>query len=137
MPENKDELLTIRSSIDAEQPYNYSAGKYRARFITEIRENKRFIGVRCPKCKKVYHLEFKPPEAGRYCINCESEVIQRSDDTEEKIKSRLNEFREKALSAIRYLKKNKIPVVKVPGHLEVFTPENVRKSVMDEIKKLY
>jgi adenylate kinase len=91
----------------------------------------------CPKCKKVYHLEFKPPKDGKYCKKCGTEVIQRSDDTEEKIKSRLNEFRKKALPAINYLEENNIPVVKVPGHLEVFTPENVTKSVMKEIEKLY
>ena len=89
----------------------------------------------CPKCKKVYHLEFKPPKDGEFCKECETKVIQRSDDTEEKIKSRLNEFREKALPAIKILEENNIPIVKVPGHLEVFTSENVRKSVMDEIKK--
>ena len=30
-----------------------------------------------------------------------------------------------------------IPIVEVPGHLENFTSENVRNSVMDEVKKLY
>ncbi len=48
------ELLTIHSSIDAEHPFNYSAGQYRSRFLIEIRDNKKFYGVRCPKCKKVY-----------------------------------------------------------------------------------
>jgi len=91
----------------------------------------------CPKCKKVYNLEFKPPKDGKYCKECGAEVIQRSDDTEEKIRSRLKEFKEKALPAVKLLEKNKIPIVKVPGHLEVFTAENVRKSVMDEVKKYY
>ena len=91
----------------------------------------------CPECKKVYHLEFKPPKDGKFCKNCGAEVIQRSDDTEEKIRSRLNEFREKTLPAVEYLEKNNIPIVKVPGHLEVFTSENVRNSVMDKVKKLY
>ena len=91
----------------------------------------------CPECKKVYHLEFKPPTDGKFCKNCGAEVIQRSDDTEEKIKSRLNEFREKTLFAVEYLEKKDIPIVKVPGHLDVFTAKNVRASVIDEVKKLY
>jgi len=91
----------------------------------------------CPKCKKVYHLEFKPPKDGELCKECGTKVIQRSDDTEEKIRSRLNEFQEKALPAVKILEQNDIPIVKVPGHLEVFTSENVRKSVMSEVKKLY
>ncbi|ENO11868.1 hypothetical protein MBGDC06_00647 [Thermoplasmatales archaeon SCGC AB-539-C06] len=66
-----------------------------------------------------------------------NKIIQRSDDTEEKIRSRLNEFKEKALPAINYLKDNGIPIVTIPGHLEKFTPENIRNSVMNEVKKLY
>jgi adenylate kinase len=89
----------------------------------------------CPKCGKVYHLTYKPPKNGK-CDNCGVDVIQRSDDTEEKIKSRLQEFEKKALPAIEYLKDEGIPLVKVPGHLEEFTSENVRKSVMDEVEKL-
>ena len=54
MVKEKGDLLTITSSIDAEQPYRYSAGRYRSRFLVEIRDNKRFVGVRCPKCGKVY-----------------------------------------------------------------------------------
>ena len=90
----------------------------------------------CPKCGRVYHLIYKPPKDGR-CEICNVEVIQRSDDTEEKIRSRLKEFREKALPAINYLKEKGIPMITVPGHLEEFTPENVKKSVTDAIEKLY
>jgi adenylate kinase len=78
----------------------------------------------CPVDGKVYHLIYKPPVDGK--CSCGEKVIQRSDDTEEKIKSRLNEFREKALPAINYLKNNG----------DEFTPENVRKSVMDEVNKI-
>jgi len=48
------ELLTLHSGPEAEVPFNYSAGRYRSRFLMEIRDNKKFYGVRCPKCKKVY-----------------------------------------------------------------------------------
>ena len=89
----------------------------------------------CPKCGKVYHLVYNPPDNGR-CRECGAEVVQRSDDTEEKIRSRLEEFRKKTTPALEYLEKHGIPVIKVPGHLEEFTPENVRKSVMDEVNKL-
>ena len=89
----------------------------------------------CPKCGKVYHLTYKPPKNGK-CENCGADVIQRSDDKEEKIKSRLQEFKKKALPAIEYLEEQGIPLIKVPGHLEEFTDENVRKSVMQEVQKL-
>ena len=95
---------------------------------------KRTIGRRiCPKCSKVYHLEHKPPKDGKFCKDCGAEVVQRSDDTEEKIRSRLREFEEKCKPAITVLEKAGIPVVKVPGNLPVFTDEAVRKSVMDAV----
>jgi len=89
----------------------------------------------CPKCGKVYHLEYKPPKNG--LCECGTKVIQRSDDTEEKIRSRLNEFQKKALPALNILKEQGIPIITVLGHLENFTSESVRKSVIDEIKKVF
>ena len=38
----------------ADMPYNYHAGFYYSRFLKELRDNKRIVGVRCPKCKKIY-----------------------------------------------------------------------------------
>ncbi len=98
---------------------------------------KRLMGRRiCPKCKKVFHLEFEPPTNGRFCRMCGTEVIIRSDDTEEKIRSRLNEFTEKTEPAIEYLKNHNLKILSVPGHLEVFTPESVRQSVMEQVNKI-
>ena len=103
---------------------------------TDDRIIKRTVQRRiCPTCGKVYHLTYKPPKDGK-CEKCNVDVIQRSDDTEEKIKSRLQEFQKKALPAVEYLKEHGIPLVKVPGHLEEFTFENVRKSVLSEVRKL-
>ncbi len=88
----------------------------------------------CPECEKVYHLKYDPPENGR-CEDCGIEVIQRDDDTEEKIRSRLQEFKDKTKPMIEKLEGD-IPVVEVSGHLEEFTPENVRRSVMEALEEL-
>jgi adenylate kinase len=90
----------------------------------------------CPTCGKVYHLIYKPPKAGK-CETCGVPVIQRSDDTEEKIRSRLQEFYKKTVPAIEYLTKKGIPYAKVPGHLEEFTEEAVKNSVMEAISSIY
>jgi adenylate kinase len=90
----------------------------------------------CPDCGKVYHTEFKPPNADGSCKVCGKQVILRSDDSEEKIRRRLEEFRVKCIPAIRYLENEGIPLVHVEGNLEVFTKENVRKSVLDAIREV-
>lgn len=96
---------------------------------------KRTLGRRiCPSCGKVYHTEFKPPNPDGTCKQCGTEVILRSDDSEEKILRRLQEFSTKCVPAIDHLKKAGIPVAHVNGNLEVFTKENVRRSVLDAIK---
>lgn len=55
MEQKKDEkeLLTIGSG-DLYQPYSWSVGKYGSKFLHELKENKKILGIRCPKCKKVY-----------------------------------------------------------------------------------
>ncbi len=98
---------------------------------------KRTINRRiCPECGKVYHLIYAPPPDGK-CESCGVDVILRSDDTEEKIRSRLAEFKEKVIPAMKYLEERGIPIAKVPGHLEEFTPENVRKSVLSSVNKIF
>jgi adenylate kinase len=53
----------------------------------------RIIGRRsCSNCGAGYHLEFKAPNADGVCDECGSELSQRSDDTEEKVRVRLNEY---------------------------------------------
>lgn len=96
----------------------------------------RTIGRRiCPNCKKVYHLEFKPPGEGGKCIECGHVVVQRTDDQEIKIRNRLAEYYEKTEPALKYLKSKGIPVAVVPGNLEVFSEEAVRDSVLSSLEK--
>lgn len=54
MATDAPELLTVHSPEGAEQPYRYSAGRYVSRFLAEMRDRKRILGVRCPRCGKVY-----------------------------------------------------------------------------------
>jgi uncharacterized protein len=58
------------SSGEAEQPFRWAAGSYGSHFLTEIRDNKRFVGVRCPRCGKVY----VPPR--RVCGPCYAEMTE-------------------------------------------------------------
>lgn len=90
----------------------------------------------CPDCAKVYHIVSKPSKDNVHCDQCGAELIQRSDDTEEKIRMRLKEFQDKVIPALDILKNAQIPVVHINGNLAVFTDENVKKSVMEQIEPL-
>jgi adenylate kinase len=95
---------------------------------------KRTTGRRiCRSCGKVFHMEYKPPKDGTTCTKCGAQVMQRSDDTEEKIWSRLREFHQKVAPTLDFLEEQGIPVAVVPGNLPVFTEEAVRESVLQAI----
>ena len=97
----------------------------------------RTIGRRiCKSCGKVFHMEHKPPRDGTHCTNCGAEVVQRSDDTEEKIWSRLREFHDKVEPTLDLLEERGIPVAAVPGNLPVFSEEAVRASVLEAIDRI-
>ena len=60
------QLLTVSSK--GSMQYEWSIGKYGSRFFQEIREKRRFVGIRCPECGKVY----VPPR--RVCGPCFKEL---------------------------------------------------------------
>ena len=49
----RDDLLFL-TSPDLGQPFDYSVGLWGSRFFKELKENKRFLAVRCAECKTVY-----------------------------------------------------------------------------------
>jgi uncharacterized protein len=69
MSEEKKDLITLESGEMA-QPFRWTAGAYGSKFLTELRDNKKFVGVKCPKCGKVY----VPPR--RVCGPCFEELTE-------------------------------------------------------------
>lgn len=76
--EKERELLAIGSG-DAAQPYNWSVGKYGSRLLHELKENKRFVGSKCPGCGRV----LVPPRkvCGRCYVTME-DIVPVSDEGE-------------------------------------------------------
>jgi uncharacterized OB-fold protein len=54
MEEMKEGLKPLSVTYVADMPYKYHAGYYYSRFIRELRDNKKIVGVKCPKCGKIY-----------------------------------------------------------------------------------
>lgn len=46
----------------------------------------------CRSCGSTYHVLFNPPKQESVCDKCSGELYQRSDDTEEKVGTRLDEY---------------------------------------------
>lgn len=66
--ENKERLII--ESGTATQPFNYAVGMHGSKFFKELKENKKILGIKCPKCGKVY----VPPR--RVCGPCFTEMTE-------------------------------------------------------------
>ncbi len=90
----------------------------------------------CPECSTTHHMHDLPPREGNLCINCDTQVLHREDDKEEKLKSRLNEYHEKVEPILDYLKEQGIPVLTVNGFLNPYSKEKVRETVMEQLRRV-
>ena len=48
----KEEILVAERDFDS--IFNYDAGAIRSKFLIELRDNQKIMGIRCPNCKIVY-----------------------------------------------------------------------------------
>jgi adenylate kinase len=56
----------------------------------------------CKSCGSTYHVIFNPPKQESVCDKCGGELYQRSDDTEEKVGTRLDEYTSKTAPLLAY-----------------------------------
>lgn len=74
--------------------------------VLEVPESllvERIVGRRsCPACGNVHHVSYSPPKVDGTCDACGGELVQRSDDTEEKVRVRLSAYNEQTADVIPY-----------------------------------
>lgn len=56
----------------------------------------------CKSCGATYHVIFNPPQQEGVCDKCQGELYQRSDDTEETVGKRLDEYINKTAPLLDY-----------------------------------
>lgn len=62
----------------------------------------------CKSCGATYHVIFNPPKQEGVCDKCSGELYQRSDDTEEKVGTRLDEYNNKTAPLLDYYQKREL-----------------------------
>jgi adenylate kinase len=62
----------------------------------------------CPECGAIYHLETAPPAKDLVCDRCGTEVVARSDDTEQAVRKRLESFHRQTLPVATFYKTKSI-----------------------------
>jgi adenylate kinase len=92
---------------------------------------KRISGRRtCKNCQAVYNIYFNPPKVDGICGVCGGELFIREDDKEEKVKKRLEVFREQTLPLIDYYQKKRRKIIKVSG---VGSVDEIKERIKVEI----
>jgi adenylate kinase len=74
----------------------------------------------CKACGATYHVLFNPPKQEGVCDKCAGGLYQRSDDTEEKVGTRLDEYISKTAPLLAYYE-NKGLLREVDGEKEIDT----------------
>ena len=92
---------------------------------------KRIVGRRiCSKCGTNFNIYFKIPKTEGICDKCQSPLIQRKDDNEETLISRIKEYQNKTAPLIDfYSKQNKL--VKINANKNI---DEVLLQVIDGLK---
>lgn len=91
---------------------------------------KRATGRRsCPVCGEIYNIHSKPPQRDGHCdLHPEASLVQRADDTAEKIKVRLETYNEQTKPLIDYYAKS--------GRLHRIDGTKDQESIHGEIRDL-
>lgn len=56
----------------------------------------------CPDCGAIYQVDTMPPQRAGICDRCGGKLIQRSDDTPEAVRNRLQVYREQSAPVLGY-----------------------------------
>lgn len=90
---------------------------------------KRISGRRtCTKCGKVYNVFYSPPRDDNRCDDCKSELVIREDDTEEKVRKRLEVYKQSTLPVLEFYGQK---VIKVSGVGDI---ERIKKEIIDRLR---
>jgi len=84
----------------------------------------------CLDCGQTYHVRYSPPPQNGECISCGgTKIVQRSDDNEEVVRKRYEEYQAKTEPVLaHYEAKGVVRGVKGVGSLEEIT-ERIKKAI--------
>lgn len=86
----------------------------------------------CPKCGATYHIHNFPPKVEGVCDNCGEKLVQRSDDTVEKLTKRMEEYEKSTKPVIDFYDQKELVT-----HLDASgKPEAVFGAIKEALGKI-
>ena len=90
----------------------------------------------CKSCGAVYNVRFLKPKVDDICDKCGGSLYQRSDDTPEVVKRRLQIYQDQTSPLLQYYKEKNLPFIVSSITALDTPPETVVNTMIDELKKL-
>jgi len=72
----------------------------------------------CSNCGAIYNVKFKPPKVEGVCDVCDSEIVQRDDETEAAIENRLEVYNEQTAPLVEFYRNDGLLVTVPTSELE-------------------
>jgi len=90
----------------------------------------------CKKCGEVYNIRYLKPKVEGICDKCGGELYQRSDDTAEVIKDRIDVYEHQTQPILQYYKDKKVPFVEFKCESIDLPPEVAVAEILKGLEKL-
>ncbi len=90
----------------------------------------------CKSCSTVYNIRFLKPKVEGVCDKCGGSLYQRSDDTPDVIKRRLQVYQEQTSPLLQHYKDKNVPFIVSSITALDTLPETVIETMIKELKKL-
>jgi adenylate kinase len=87
----------------------------------------------CPKCNRVYHVTNLRPRRDNVCDDDGEALVQRSDDSEQTVRKRLDAYYEQTEPVIAYYRRSGSKVVEVNGSR---SPDAVTADMVSALERL-
>ncbi len=85
----------------------------------------------CRNCGEVYNIRYLKPKIEGVCDKCGGILYQRSDDTAEVIKERINVYERQTQPILRHYEEKKVPKVEFKCESLDFPPEKAVDCILD------
>jgi len=90
----------------------------------------------CKNCGEVYNIRYLKPKRDMICDKCSGPLYQRSDDTPEVIKNRIEVYERQTQPLLQYYKEKKVPFIKFKCEKPDIPPKVVVEEILKGLKKL-
>jgi adenylate kinase len=90
----------------------------------------------CKNCGEVYNIRYLKPKKDMICDKCGGPLYQRSDDTPEVIKKRIEVYERQTEPLLQYYKEKRVPLVEFKCEKLDIPPEVAVEEILKGLKKL-